>query len=113
MAEPELEEHVICLLRAAPNRAVLPEAELDAIQERHVAYQQQMKADGKITAAGPFSDQPDESWRGLTMYTTSLEEARVLAAATTPRCVRGDSSSMSSAGGRRRTRSLPTHSLEC
>jgi uncharacterized protein YciI len=80
MTEPELEEHVICLLRAAPNRTDLPEAELDAIQERHVAYQQQLRADGKITAAGPFSDQPDESWRGLTMYTTSLEEARALAA---------------------------------
>ena len=80
MAEPELEEHVICLLRAAPNRTDLPDAELDAIQEHHVAYQQQLRADGKITAAGPFSDQPDESRRGLTMYTTSLEEARVLAA---------------------------------
>ena len=80
MVEPELELHVICLLRAAPDRSDLPEAELDAIQERHVAYQQQLRADGKITAAGPFSEQPDESWRGLTLYTTSLEEARALAA---------------------------------
>jgi uncharacterized protein YciI len=79
--EPALEPHVICLLRSAPNRPDLSEAELDAIQERHVAYQQQLRADGKIAAAGPFSDQPDESWRGLTMYVTSLEEARALAAA--------------------------------
>src|SRR4051794_20796572 len=62
---PELEPHVICLLRAAPNRLDVPDEELDAIQERHVAYQQQLRADGKIAAAGPFSDQPDESWRGL------------------------------------------------
>jgi uncharacterized protein YciI len=80
MAEPELDQHVICLLRAAPNRPALTDAEIDAIQERHVAYQQQLRAEGKITAAGPFSEQPDESWRGLTMYTTSLEEARALAA---------------------------------
>ena len=81
MNAPELEPHVICLLRAAPGRADLPEAELDAIQERHVAYQEQLRADGKIAAAGPFSEQPDESWRGLTMYLTSLDEARALAAA--------------------------------
>jgi uncharacterized protein YciI len=80
MNEPELEQHVICLLRAAPGRPELPEEELDAIQERHVAYQQHLRADGKIAAAGPFSNQPDESWRGLTMYLTSLEEARALAA---------------------------------
>jgi uncharacterized protein YciI len=73
--------HVICLLRAAQDRPELPEEELDAIQERHVAYQQRLHTDGKVAAAGPFSDQPDESWRGLTMYTTSLEEARSLAAA--------------------------------
>ena len=81
MTPPELEAHVICLLRAAPNRPELPEEELDAIQDRHVSYQQQLRADGKITAAGPFSEQPDEAWRGLTMYTTSLDEARTLAAA--------------------------------
>jgi uncharacterized protein len=80
MTGPELEPHVICLLRAAPGRPELPDAELDAIQDRHVAYQQRLRADGKIAAAGPFSDQPDESWRGLTIYTTSLDEARALAA---------------------------------
>ena len=81
MTPPELQAHVICLLRAAPDRAELPEEELDAIQERHVAYQEQLRANGKIVAAGPFSDQPDENWRGMTMYLTSLEEARALAAA--------------------------------
>ena len=78
MTAPELEPHVICLLRRA-HAPELPEAELDALQERHVAYQQWLRREGKIAAAGPFSDQPHESWRGLTMYTTSLEEARELA----------------------------------
>jgi uncharacterized protein YciI len=79
MTAPQLEPHVICLLRAAPDRPELPDAELDAIQDRHVSYQQRLRSDGKIAAAGPFTDQPDESWRGLTMYTTSLDEARALA----------------------------------
>jgi uncharacterized protein len=71
---PELEPHVICLLRRAADAPELSEAALDA--QRHVAYQQRLRAEGKIAAAGPFSDQPDESWRGLTMHTTSLEEDR-------------------------------------
>jgi len=77
---PELEPRVICLLRRPPDAPDLPEAELDEIQERHVAYQGWLREHGKISAAGPFSDQPDESWRGLTMYTTALDEARTLAA---------------------------------
>ena len=81
MTAPELEPQVICLLRRPPDAPELPEAELDALQERHVAYQGRLREQGKIAAAGSFSDQPDESWRGMTMYTTSLEEARALAAA--------------------------------
>jgi uncharacterized protein YciI len=58
----------------------LSEAELDSLQARHVAYQRSLRARGKISHAGPFSDQPDESWRGLTMHTTTLDDARALAA---------------------------------
>jgi uncharacterized protein YciI len=77
---PELEPRVICLLRRAPDAPDLPETELDALQARHVAYQGWLREQGKITLGGPFSEQPDESWRGLTMYTTPLEEARAFAA---------------------------------
>jgi uncharacterized protein YciI len=77
---PELEPHVICLLRRAVDAPALPDAELDALQEQHVSYQRRLREQGKISAAGPFSDQPDESWRGLTMYETTLAEARALAA---------------------------------
>ncbi|HEY3183115.1 MAG TPA: YciI family protein [Gaiellaceae bacterium] len=80
MKAPELGPRAICLLRRPPWAPELPEAELDALQERHVAYQRRLREQGKITLAGPFSDQPDESWRGLTMYATPLEEARALAA---------------------------------
>jgi uncharacterized protein YciI len=76
---PELEPRVICLLRRPPDAPELSEAELDELQERHVVYQAWLREQGKISVAGPFAEQPDESWRGLTMYTTSLEEARSLA----------------------------------
>jgi hypothetical protein len=77
---PELEPRVLCLFRRPPDAPDLPEEELDALQERHVAYQGWLREQGKVEVAGPFSDQPDESWRGLNIYTTSLEEARELAA---------------------------------
>lgn len=64
MAEPELEPHVICLLRRPPDAPPLSEDELDELQARHVAYQRRLRERGKISSAGPFSNQPDESWRG-------------------------------------------------
>ena len=36
---------------------------------------------GKMVIAGPFSDQKDDSYRGLCIYNTSVEEARALAEA--------------------------------
>ena len=32
-----------------------------------------------MAVAGPFSEQPDETWRGFCLYTVELEEARRLA----------------------------------
>jgi uncharacterized protein len=80
-AAPELESRVLCLLRRPADAPELPEEELEELQRRHVAYQRSLRVAGKIAAAGPFDGQPDESWRGLTIYTTTLEEARELAAA--------------------------------
>jgi uncharacterized protein len=78
---PDLEPRVLCLLRRAPEAPDLPEAELDELHVRHVEYQRSLRRRGKAEIAGPFSEPPDPAWRGLTIYTTSPEEARVLAAA--------------------------------
>jgi hypothetical protein len=32
-----------------------------------------------MAVAGPFSEQPDETWRGFCLYTVELDEARRLA----------------------------------
>src|SRR5205085_231856 len=69
------------LLRRPPDAPDLPEAELDALQEQHLAHLAAMAERGKLVAAGPFSDQPDEALRGLCVYDAPLEEARELAAA--------------------------------
>jgi uncharacterized protein YciI len=67
------------LLRRPPDAPDLPEEELDRLQEQHLAHLAAMAEAGKLVSAGPFSEQPDESLRGLCFYATSVEEARELA----------------------------------
>jgi len=73
------EEHTLVLLRRPPDAPQLPEPELDALQERHLAHLAAMRERGVMVAAGPFSNQTDESLRGLCLYTVPADEARQLA----------------------------------
>jgi len=67
------------LLRTPEDAPDLPQAELDAIQERHRGHLAALAEAGKLVGAGPFSEQADESLRGLCFYATGPEEARELA----------------------------------
>ena len=53
---------------------------VDRLQAEHLGYLFAMQQAGLLKVAGPLSDQPDETWRGLCLYqVSSLEEARRLA----------------------------------
>jgi uncharacterized protein YciI len=75
----ELESFAFVLLRRGPRAHEFDDAELDALQAQHLAHLDEMASQGKLVAAGPFSDQPDDSLRGLCFYATSVDEARRLA----------------------------------
>jgi uncharacterized protein len=75
----ELEQFAFVLLRRGPRAHEFSDSELDVLQAQHLAHLDEMTARGKLLAAGPFSDQPDDSLRGLCVYATSLDEARELA----------------------------------
>jgi uncharacterized protein len=75
----ELVPHSFVLLRRGPRASAYDEVELDRLQAAHLAHLDQMRRAGKLLAAGPFSDQPDETLRGLCVYATDLEETRALA----------------------------------
>ena len=77
----ELEPFAFVLLRRGPRAHEYSEEELAALQAQHLAHLDAMAARGKLVAAGPFSDQPDDALRGLCFYATSVEGARELAAA--------------------------------
>ena len=75
-----LESYTFVLLRRPPDAPDLPEDELERLQQQHLAYLGQMAERGAMVLSGPFGDQPDESWRGFSLYVTSLEETRALVA---------------------------------
>jgi uncharacterized protein YciI len=76
----ELESFAFVLLRSGPNANAFSPAELEHYQAAHLAHLEAMTKAGKLAGAGPFSDQPDESLRGLCIFATSLEETRALMA---------------------------------
>lgn len=69
------EVYTMCLLRRPPNAPQLPEDELDRLQAAHLAHRAELKRQGKLVANGPFGQQTDVSLRGMSIFTTSIEEA--------------------------------------
>lgn len=75
-----LDAYTIVFLRRPSDAPNLPEAELATIQQEHLAFHAKMREEGHVLFNGPLSGQTDESLRGITIYRTSVEEARRLAA---------------------------------
>ena len=75
----ELEPHTLVLLRARADRPDMSDEELDRLQERHLAFIASQYDRGVMLASGPLTDQDDEDWRGICVYTVPLDEARRLA----------------------------------
>jgi uncharacterized protein len=76
----ELEPHTVVLLRWPADRPDFSDEELERLQEQHLAFLGSLRERGVLLASGPLTDQEDESWRGICVYSVPLEEARSLAA---------------------------------
>ena len=76
----ELESFTFVLIRSGPRAAEYEGAELEELQARHLAYLDSLHERGDLLLAGPFSDQKDETKRGLGVFRTSLEETQRLMA---------------------------------
>jgi uncharacterized protein YciI len=78
----DLEAFELVMLRRPENAPEYDEAELDRIQQEHLAHHDRLRASGQVVTNGPVIEPPDPSLRGLTFYRTgSLEESRQLAEA--------------------------------
>jgi len=67
--------YTVVVLRRPPDAPDLPEEELDALQAQHLAFRAELRQQGLIVANGPFDQQSDESYRGMSVFACSPEEA--------------------------------------
>jgi uncharacterized protein len=73
-----LDAYTIVLLRRPADSPQFTEGELDEIQRGHLAFNVRMREQGHAIITGPFTDQPDVSWRGISVFRTSIDETRRL-----------------------------------
>jgi uncharacterized protein YciI len=65
----------LVLLRRPPDAPEMPDAELDALQARHLAYRTELRRQGVLVVNGPLGEQSDAAMRGLSIFACSLDEA--------------------------------------
>jgi uncharacterized protein YciI len=70
--------YTLVLLRRPADAPDMSDEELDALQSRHLAYRANLGGDGVLVANGPLGEQTDPSFRGLSIFACSLDEARRL-----------------------------------
>jgi uncharacterized protein len=80
VTRPALEPHTFLVLRRRADAPDMPEEELERIQEEHLAFLQSLHDRGVMISSGPLTDQDDESWRGICVFTVPPGEARRIAA---------------------------------
>lgn len=71
--------YTFVLLLHGPRADEFGPEELSALQSAHLGHLARMREAGVLVAAGPFSEQRDETLRGFCLYDCPLEEARRLA----------------------------------
>jgi uncharacterized protein YciI len=65
----------VVVLRRSVDGPDLPDDELDALQARHLAYRRELVSRGVIAANGPFDEQSDPSYRGMSIFACDPAEA--------------------------------------
>jgi len=76
----ELDAYTVVFLRRPPDAPIFSDAELEAMQREHLAFNARMREAGHAVINGPVDGQPDEALRGIGVYRTSVEETRRLLA---------------------------------
>ncbi len=67
--------YTLVLLRRPSNAPEMSDAELEALQARHLAYRTELHRQGVAVVNGPLLEQSDPTLRGLTIFRCGLEEA--------------------------------------
>jgi uncharacterized protein len=67
--------YTVVVLRRPADAPDLPEEELDRLQAEHLAYRAGLKEQGLIVANGPFDEQTDPAYRGMSIFACDPAEA--------------------------------------
>lgn len=78
-APMEFSSYSFVTLKKGPHWSTDDTPENNALQAAHLAHLSAMADAGHMLVAGPFSDQVDETIRGICIYRVPLEEARAFA----------------------------------
>ena len=74
----EFDVFTLVVLRRPADAPDMSDDELDALQARHLAYRARLKDRGVVVANGPFGEQSDESYRGMSIFACAPDEAALL-----------------------------------
>lgn len=67
--------YTVVMLRRPDDAPDMTDDELDALQREHLAYRADLRRRGLTVANGPFLEQSDESYRGMSVFACSPAEA--------------------------------------
>jgi len=75
-----LDAYTIVFLRRPADSPDFTDDELGELQRGHLAFNARMRDEGHALITGPFIDQPDVAWRGISVFRTSIAKTRELLA---------------------------------
>jgi uncharacterized protein YciI len=67
--------YTVVVLRRPADAPDMSDDELGRLQSAHLAYRAELRQQGLIVANGPFDEQSDESYRGMSVFACSPDEA--------------------------------------
>jgi uncharacterized protein len=81
VADPpdEFDAYTLVLLYRGVTPPDLDDAASERLQRQHLGHLEAMKRRGALLVSGPFSNQPDDTLRGLCIYRAGLDEAKAMA----------------------------------
>jgi hypothetical protein len=67
--------YTVVVLRRPSDAPVMSDEDLDALQARHLAYRAELACQGLVVANGPFGEQSDPSYRGMSIFACDAAKA--------------------------------------
>ena len=71
----EFDVYTVVVLRRPADAPEMSDEELDALQARHLAYRAELRRRGVVVVNGPFDEQSDPSYRGMSIFACDPAEA--------------------------------------